>query len=143
MTTLSILGLLGTGLLVSILWCTWAFQEKYGRPGGQVFSVFTIIGFVATMITVSITIDENVVYVELNNLEVTKMDRMVIIDDGDDFYKLTGYENVNKINDSTKFFVMKTTNIWGYEGFEDRITLLGDTTTIDGYVRLYKVSNAK
>ena len=139
MTTLGILGILGALLLISIMWAIWSFTDRYNRDVGGVLSTISIIVLVLTMLICSVTINEEVVFVELKNVVVMRSDRIIILDDGEDFHRLVGYENINKINDSTKFYVMKTKNIWNYEDYEEIVTLLGDTTTIDGYVELNKI----
>ena len=135
MTTIEELGIITSILLLSVVWVVWSFSENYGREGSQIFSCVSTAVFTIWLIVVSVANNETELFVP-TKVEIVVGNRIVIIDDGDKFYRLIGKDYVDKISDTTTFYRIKTTNIWGYEDFEELVCLVGDPIAVDGYIEL-------
>lgn len=110
--------------MVAILWTLLVFViigiilmvtiEKHKIVGlfvlGLIFSIFG--GFI--LILLSFTTDIKTEWVE-KSVDIAITHRMVIVDDGERTWEFESYEDVSKINDSTKFLFRKGTNFWGTE----------------------------
>lgn len=83
-----------------------------------VLSVILIIGgFIGSIVT-AIEKDITSEWVE-KDVYVVKTPRLTIVDDGVKIWTFDKYEDVNNINDSTKFLFESTTNIFGVKRIED------------------------
>ena len=85
----------------------------------ELAGVLAFFGGVALLISIISSTEVNITeeWIE-TKVQWVKTDRMVIVDDGERTWEFEAYSDVTAINDSTKFFLLHTTNFWDIKDVE-------------------------